>query len=162
MAINLQDGNKSMDPQVSKPNGTEFVNALNPADKITVSGGKLAISLSGKETKVYVAGLAAPTLWARSAHSYPVAGEITSDTAVFINAEAGPAGSVTNVVLGYSLDNGTNWQSLVMAVNTNWSSQGGAWYNATLGTLPAGTAVKYFVAANGESSAAYDNNNGQN
>lgn len=162
VAINLQDGNKSLDPQVSKPDGTEFVNALNPTDTLTVSGGKLAISLAGKETKVYVAGLAAPTLWARGTHSYPVAGEVTSDTAIFINAEAGPAGSVTNVELGYSLDNGTNWLSLAMTLNTNWSSQGGAWYNATLGTLPAGTAVQYFVVAQGDGDAAYDNNNGQN
>ena len=162
VAINVQDGNKNFDAQVSKPNGTEFVNALNPADKLTVGGNKLSIGLSGKETKVYVAGLAAPTLWARSTHSYPVAGEITSDTAIYVNAEAGPAGSVTNVVLGYSLDNGTNWLSMVMDVNTNWSSQGGAWYNATLGTLPAGTAVQYFVAAHGDGDSAYDNNNGQN
>ena len=162
VAINLGDGAKSLDPAVSKANGTEFVNALNPSDKLTVGGGKLAISLSGKETKVYVAGLAAPTLWARSAHSYPVAGEITADTPIYINAEAGPVANVTNVVLGYSLDNGTNWLSLAMTVNTNWSSQGGAWYNATLGTQPAGTAVKYFVAANGSGASAYDNNNGQN
>ncbi|NCA81657.1 MAG: hypothetical protein EOM72_02790 [Opitutae bacterium] len=162
VAINLQDGNKAMDPQVSKPNGTEFVNALNPADKVTVSGGKLAISLSGKETKVYVAGLAAPTLWARGAHSYPVAGEVTTDTAIYINAEAGPAGSVTNVVLGYSLDNGTNWQALAMTLNTNWSSQGGAWHNATLGLQPAGSIVQYFIEAQGAGSQAFDNNNGQN
>ena len=162
VAINLQDGNKAMDPQVTKPNGTEFVNALNPADTLTVSGGKLAINLTGKETKVYVAGLAAPTLWARGTHSYPVAGEVTADTPVYINAEAGPAANVTNVVLGYSLNNGTNWQSLAMTLNTNWSSQGGAWYNATLGTLAAGSAVQYFVVAQGDGSETYDNNTGQN
>jgi glycosidase len=163
VAINLQDGNKNFDAQVSKPDGTEFVNVLNPTDVLTVGGGKLAIGLSGKETKVYVAGVAAPTLWARGTHSYPVPGEVTSDTAIYINAEAGPAGSVTNVELGYSLDGGSTWETpIAMALNAEWSSQGGAWYNATLGTLPAGTAVQYFVAAHGDGDSAYDNNNGQN
>lgn len=163
VAINLQEGNKSLDPQVSKPNGTEFVNALNPSDKVTVSGGKLAITLTGKETKIYVAGLAAPTLWARGTQSYPIAGEITAETPVFVNAEAGPAASVTNVMLGYSLDNGTTWTSMTMAVNAEWSSEGGTWYNATLGLLPAGTVVQYFINAQGESSSqAADNNGGPN
>ena len=163
VAINLQDGNKALDPQVGKADGTEFVNALNPADKVTVSGGKLAISLSGKETKIYVAGVAAPTLWARGTHNYPVAGEVTSDTAIYINTEAGPVASVTNVLLGYSLNNGTTWTSMTMTVNTEWSSEGGKWYNATLGLLPAGTVVQYFINAQGaDSSQAWDNNGGPN
>ncbi|MDD2240156.1 MAG: alpha-amylase family glycosyl hydrolase [Kiritimatiellae bacterium] len=164
VAINLQDGNKSLDPQVSKPNGTEFVNALNPADSLTVSDGKLSISLSAKETKIYVAGVAAPTLWARGTHTYPAAGEVTSDTAIYINAEAGPASTVTNVLLGYSLDGGATWETpMAMTLNTEWSSEGGAWYNATLGLLPADTAVQYFIQVQGtEDTEAVDNNNGQN
>ncbi|HNS80740.1 MAG TPA: alpha-amylase family glycosyl hydrolase [Kiritimatiellia bacterium] len=162
VAINLGDGNKDLNPEVGK-DSTEFTNVLNPAEKVTSSGGRLSFSLSGKETKIFVAGTAAPALWARGTHSYPVAGEITSDTPIYINSEAGPAGSVTNVLLGYSLNGGTTWTTMVMAVNTNWSSQGGAWYNATLGTQPADTVVEYYIEAQGEAdSRAWDNNNGQN
>jgi glycosidase len=164
VAINLQDGDKFMDPQVAKPDGTEFVNALNPADTLTVSGGKLAINLSGKETRIYVAGMAAPTLWARGTHNYPAAGEVTSDTPIYINAEAGPAASVTNVALVYSLDGGTTWETPVtMTVNAEWSSEGGAWYNAELGLLPAETAVEYYIHVQGEEGAeTWDNNGGEN
>ena len=164
VAINVQDGDKSFDAQVSKPDGTEFVNALNATDTLTVSGGKLAVSLAGKETKIYVAGLAAPTLWARGTHNYPVAGEITSDTPIYVNAEAGPVASVTNVALEYSLDGGTTWETPVaMTVNAEWSSEGGAWYNATLGTLPAATVVEYFIHVQGaEGAEAWDSNNNQN
>ncbi len=164
VAINVQDGNKNFDAQVSKPDGTEFVNALNASDTLTVSGGKLAISLSGKETKIYVAGTAAPTLWARGTHNYPPAGEITSDTPVYINTEAGPVASVTNVALVYSLDGGATWETPVeMTLNAEWSSEGGAWYNAELGLLPAATVVEYFIHVQGaEGAEAWDSNNNQN
>lgn len=163
VAINLQDGNKSMSPQVGKADGTEFVNALNPADTLTVSGGRLSISLSGKETKIYVAGLATPTLWVRGTQNYPAAGDVTTDTPIYINTEAGPAGTVTNVLLGYSLNGGTTWTSMPMTVNAEWSSEGGAWYNASLGLLPAATEVEYYIVVEATGADdAYDNNNGQN
>jgi glycosidase len=71
VAINLQDGSKSINPTVSKPDGTEFVNALNASDKVTVSGGKISFSMTGKETKVYVAGITAPQMWVRGTHNSP-------------------------------------------------------------------------------------------
>lgn len=60
VALNTADGAVSLQPAVAKPDGTVFVNTLDPADTLTVSAGKLAVSLAGKETKVYVAGTSFP------------------------------------------------------------------------------------------------------
>jgi glycosidase len=60
VALNTADGNVSLTPQVAKPNGTLFVNTLNPGDTLTVSNNRLNVTLSGKETKIYVAGTSLP------------------------------------------------------------------------------------------------------
>ena len=60
VALNTADGNASLTPQVGKPNGTVFVNTLNPSDTLTVTGGTLNVSLTGKQTKIYVAGTSTP------------------------------------------------------------------------------------------------------
>ena len=60
VALNTADGNVSLTPQVGKPNGTVFVNTLNPSDTLNVSGGTLNVSLTGKQTKIYVAGTSSP------------------------------------------------------------------------------------------------------
>lgn len=162
VVINNNDGNSSVNPSVSKPNGTEFVNALNTNDKITVSGGKLSVSLTGKETKIYVAGAAAPQLWVRNGQTYPPNGEIVPPS-VYYNVEAGPLGSVTNVRLAYSVNNGQNWTYVPMAVNNDWSSEGGKWYNVESFALVGGAHVLYFFQAQGSgTNVAYDNNGGQN
>ena len=56
VALNTAEGNQSITPQVGKPNGTEFTNVLNPSEKVTVSDGRISFSLSGKESKIFVAG----------------------------------------------------------------------------------------------------------
>ncbi|HBA85495.1 MAG TPA: hypothetical protein DCZ95_15520 [Verrucomicrobia bacterium] len=57
IAINTDGGSKSCNPQVGKPDGTSFVNALNPSETIVVSGGRLAISVDGKGSKIFISGL---------------------------------------------------------------------------------------------------------
>ena len=162
VAINLLDGSKSINPTVSKADGTEFVNALNSADKVTVSGGKLTFTMSGKETKVYVAGIPTPQMWVRGTHNYPADGEATADTPIYVNTEAGPTGVVTSVKLGYSADGGTTW-SVSEMVATNWSSEGGTWFNKRLGQYAAGTVIKYYIEiADALGNKKWDNNGGQN
>ena len=57
VALNTSDNAiTSINPQVGKPNGTEFTNVLNPTEKVTVSGGRISFSLPGKDTKIFVAG----------------------------------------------------------------------------------------------------------
>jgi glycosidase len=162
VAINLQDGSKSINPTVSKPDGTEFVNALNASDKVTVSGGKISFSMTGKETKVYVAGITTPQMWVRGTHNSPADGAATATDAIYVNTEAGPTGVVTSVKVGYSSDNGTTW-NLISMTPTNWASQGGTWSFARLGTFPAATVIKYYIEiADANGNKKWDNNNGQN
>ena len=163
VAINLGDGSKSINPTVSKPDGTEFVNALNPSEKVTVSGGKLAFTMSGRETKAYVAGIPAPQMWVKGTHNYPADGVASSSDDVFVNTEAGPTGLVTSVKVGYSADGGTTWNSMTMTP-TNWtSSSTGTWYFAGLGKFPANSVIKYYIEiADAQGNKKWDNNNGLN
>ena len=162
VALNTADGSKSINPQVSKPDGTEFVNALSTSEKVTVSGGRLSFSLSGKETKVFVSGLASPEMWVRDTHASPVDGTATASDPIFINTEAGPTGTVTSVKVGYSADGGTTWQAVAMTA-TNWASTGGTWYFHRLGQYPAGTVIKYYIEiADANSNKKWDNNGGLN
>lgn len=160
VAFNTADQTESISPTVDKDDGTEFVNVLNPSETVTVSGGTISFSLNAKESKIFVAGTAAAPLWIRGTQNFPFDGEITPVTDIWINTEAGPAGDITNVVLGYNVDGG-DWLELPMNLNSDWSSQGGHWYNVTLGTHPAGTQVEYVIRAEGEDdSEVWDNNGG--
>ena len=162
VAFNTADGSKSINPQVGKPDGTEFVNALNTSEKVTVSGGRLSFSLTGKETKVFVAGLAAPEMWVRGTHASPVDGVATAVDPIFINTEAGPTGLVASVKVGYSVDGGTTWQAVAMTA-TNWASTGGTWYFNRLGQYPANTVIKYYIEiADAQGNKKWDNNGGLN
>ena len=67
VALNTAEGNLSINPQVGKPNGTEFTNVLNPTEKVTVSGGRISVTLSGKDSKIFVAGSLAKASEARAA-----------------------------------------------------------------------------------------------
>ncbi len=163
VALNTSDNTESINPQVGKPEGTEFFNTLNPSETVTVGGdSRISFSLAPKESKIFIAGQASATLWVRGTHNYPLDGDIQPISDIWINTEAGPAGDVTDVVLVYSVDGGA-WQELSMNVNTDWSSQGGSWYNATLGTHPAGTMVEYAILVEGEEdSEVWDDNDGSN
>ena len=101
-------------------------------------------------------------VWIRSTYNYPAAGDVTADTPLFVNAEAGPSGAVTRVTLGYSLDNGTNWIRTNMAANAEWASVGGQWFNSSLGLFAAGTTIKYFIEATDGVTTNWDNNRNQN
>jgi glycosidase len=57
IAINTDWGTKSCNPSVSKPDGTTFVNALNPSETVVVSGGKVSFSVDSKGSKIFVSGL---------------------------------------------------------------------------------------------------------
>ena len=53
---------------------------------------------------------------------------------------------------------GATWTTNAMALNPDWGSVGGAWYNANLGTFAEGTVVRYFVrATDGEETVVSDN-----
>lgn len=57
VAINTSDtGGAVINPQVGKPEGTQFVNVLNPSETVTVSAGRITFTLGGKDSKIFVAG----------------------------------------------------------------------------------------------------------
>jgi glycosidase len=162
VALNTADGNVSLSPSVGKPNGTEFVNVLNPTERITVSGGQLSINLSGKESKIFIAGLAAQSTWVRGTYSYPPAGQVDPTTIVYINTEAGPTGAVASVKAIYTTNNWVTSSNAILAANTEWASQGGMWYGASLGAFSAGAAIKFFIEVTDvQTNKVYDNNGQQ-
>lgn len=161
VAINTLDGSKPLNPSVNKPDGTEFVNALNTTDKLIVTGGKLNINLTGKQTKIYVAGLAVPQMSLKGTHNIPAGGAVNQTTPIFIHTEAGPTGLVAAVRLGFSANNGVTWQVVAMTP-TNFTSQGGTWFSTRLGQYPAGTVIKYYIEAEDTAGKKiWDSNNGQ-
>ena len=103
-----------------------------------------------------------PSLWIRGTHNYPAGGDVTASTPFFVNTEAGPSGQVTQVTLGYTTNSGAAWIRTNLAVNLEWSSVGGRWYNAGLGLFPAGTVIHYFLEVTDGSITNWDNNRGLN
>jgi glycosidase len=142
VALNTADGSVSLQPAVGKPNGTVFVNAWNPNDKLTVSGGKLDISLSGKETKIYVAGV-----------SQPSEASVTRDGNNFTftyRPNEGPLKGAASITLRVRADNGS-FSSVVMTNNAGV-------FTANY-TMPPGTATLTYYF---ESGSTVDNNSGSN
>lgn len=102
-----------------------------------------------------------PNIWLRGTHTWPAAADVTDADPLYFNIEAGPSGTVTSVTLGYHLnDNG--WIRTNMAVNTNWGSVGGQWYNLQLGPFAAGDVLNYYVDATDGTTTNWDNNGGAN
>lgn len=102
-----------------------------------------------------------PDVWLRGTHTWPAAADVTDADPVYFNVEAGPSGTVTSVTLGYHL-NGNGWIRTNMAVNTDWGSVGGRWYNLPLGPFAAGDVINYYVEATDGTTTNWDNNGGAN
>jgi glycosidase len=142
VALNTADGNVSLQPAVGKPNGTVFVNTLNPSDTLTVTGGTLNVSLAGKETKIYVVGVSQPS-------EVSVSRDGNNFTFTYRPNE-GPLKGAASITLQIRADNG----SFVPVVMTNNAGVFTATY-----TMPGGTdALTYYF----QSGSTIDNNNGGN
>ena len=102
-----------------------------------------------------------PNVWLRGTHTWPAAADVTDADPIYFNVEAGPSGTVTSVTLGYAL-NDSGWIRTNMAVNTDWSSVGGQWYNLQLGPFADGDVLDYYVEATDGSTTNWDNNGGAN
>ncbi|MFM8364621.1 MAG: chitobiase/beta-hexosaminidase C-terminal domain-containing protein, partial [Verrucomicrobiota bacterium] len=67
VAVNTSDNAiATINPQVAKPNGTEFTNVLNTSEKVTVSNGRITFPLGGRDSKIFVAGSLAKASEARA------------------------------------------------------------------------------------------------
>jgi glycosidase len=146
IAINTAWSTKSMTPAVTKPNGTVFVNVLNPAETATVSGGQLSFSVESKGSKIFVAGLG---------NSVAETSCNTTNITITYKPNGGPLASpVGNVHIGIGHDGNTGIIDAVMTLaGTNWT-YAYALTNATNDIT--------FWFHDEAGSPTYDNNNNQN
>lgn len=145
VAINTDWTTKSMNPQVSKPNGTVFVNVLNPTEQVTVSGGRLNFSVDSKGSKIFIAGA--------GASSVQTSCNATTLTITY-KPNAGPlANPVGNVRLGLRRNAETGFIDVVMTkVANDWTFA----YPLTSGT----TSVRFWFRDE-KVPPTYDNRDGQ-
>ncbi len=160
VAFNSADGGRSIEPSVDKPDGTEFTNALDTSEKVTVSGGKISFSLDGKASKIFIAGTSAVGPWIGNTRYWPVAGEITSASEVWIDVESNPKGALTNGSVVYDVNGAEDWQ--VAALSSNGESENNDLWHVNLGTFPAGAEVEFAVMLTDGETEYWDNNRAQN
>ncbi len=142
--FNTDWGTKTVQPQVGKPDGTVYINALNPTETATVSGGTLNISVEGKQSKIFIAGSSLTVQ--------------TSCDGTFVNITYDPAGgplaNAAQIWIGYGNDDFQNHTSAQMTL-----SEGKYTF-----AYPQTNAIRYldfYFRDNGDP-VTYDNRNGQN
>lgn len=149
VALNTADGSVSLTPQVSKPNGTVFVNTLNPSDTLTVSNNRLNVSLTGKETKIYVAGTSFPAEIGitRNGNTFTITykpNEGPLKGASSINFFARPAGNTSSPA------------PIVMTAGT------GGVFTATYQAPPGSENIEHWFNASVNGATVWDSNNSAN
>ncbi len=144
VAINTDWGAKSLNPLVGQPEGTVFRNALNPAETVTVSGGRLAFTVDAKGSKIFVAAPA----------SAVVATACTPTTlTITYTPQAGPLAAPAGAIHA-GIDGGLGIIDAVMTLS------GGIW-SAHYALSNAGDSVTFWFHDEAQP-PTYDNNNGQN
>jgi len=149
VALNTADNTVTLSPQVSKPNGTVFVNTLNPSDTLTVSGGALNVSLSGKETKIYVAGT-----------SFPAEIGVTRNGSTFTityKPNQGPLKGASSInFFARPVGNTSNPSPIVMTAGT------GGVFTATYQAPPGSENIEHWFNAVINGTIVWDSNNNAN
>jgi hypothetical protein len=117
VALNTSDNAiNSINPQVAKANGTEFVNVLNPTEKVTVSGGRIAFPLAGKDTKIFVAGSLSKASEARATSD-------ATDVTITYTPNDGPLKTLTTPIqVGLKVDGGAEqFVDMTAGPNGTWT-----------------------------------------
>ncbi len=144
VAINTDWGSKSCNPEVSKPDGTTFVNVLNESETIDVSGGRLSFSVEGKGSKIFVAGPGGSEV------------NVSCDTVtltVTYTPNDGPLSGVDPIYIGIGHDGSQDVMNVAMTPSGDDWAYGYAISNAT-------NWVNFWFHDNG--TPTYDNNGGEN
>ncbi len=116
VALNTADGNQSINPQVGKPNGTEFVNVLNPSEKVTVSNGRISFSLGGKDSKIFVAGALSKASEARATSG------ATDVTITYVPHDGPLKNAVGTIQVGLRIDGGAEeFFDMTAGPNGTWA-----------------------------------------
>lgn len=144
VVFNTDWGTQSCQPAVGKPDGTVYVNMLNPAESLTVSGGKLNVSVDGKQSKIFVAGAS----FAVQTECGPDVLTITYDPA------GGPLEGAAGVHIGIGYD---GFQGHTGGPMTLVEGK----YEFVYAHSNAQTEIEFYFH-DGQEPRTYDNNNGQN
>lgn len=138
---------KSANPQVARPDGTVYENKLNPGETATVSGGRLNVTVDGKQSKIFVAG---------QGQSQVTTSCSVSNLVVNYIPGGGPLASPTgNIRIEISHDGGQRATSAVMQVSGSTRT-----YNYTL--VQGAMSNVTFWFRDEAPTPKVDNNNGQN
>ena len=143
VVFNTDWGTKNCQPAVGKPNGTVFVNALNPTETLTVTDGKLNVSVDGKQSKIFIAG---------SSMTVQTSCNGTHVQIVYDKA-GGPLANAAQIWIGYGNDGFLNHTSALMTlVDGKYTF-----------SYPQTNANRFlnFYFHNGQEPRTYDNRNGQ-
>lgn len=128
-------------PGVPRPTGTIYINALNPSETLTNSGGgSVPVTIGGQSAKIFVPADQMNLRWVGNTYNWPASPVAGQD--LWINSSSWPQGGGVAGVVAWSTNN-TTW-------TTNAMPYAGAeatndWWHANLGQFPAGTTVKYSV-----------------
>lgn len=158
------DNWQNCNPEVSKPDGTTFTNVLDTNETLTVSGGRLDISMPTRGLKVFVAGdLINPPIRISNTRQWPLQGNISSATEVYIDADTAPKGSAVSGEVITSTDGGNNWTAHSLVRNPDFDTDDTDAWNANLGTFSGDAAVLYAVNfTDDEGETSWDSNAGEN
>ncbi|MEX1045411.1 MAG: alpha-amylase family glycosyl hydrolase [Chthoniobacterales bacterium] len=116
VALNTAEGNVTINPMVGKPNGTEFTNVLNPSEKITVTNGRLSFSLSGKDSKIFVAGALSKAPEARATSN------ATEVTISYVPHDGPLKAAVGTIQVGLRIDGGAEqFVDMTAGANGVWT-----------------------------------------
>ena len=117
VALNTSDNAiTSINPQVAKANGTEFINVLNPTEKVTVSGGRIAFPLAGKDTKIFVAGSLSKPSEARATS------DATNVTVTYTPNDGPLKTSTAPIQIGLKVDGGAEqFVNMIAGPNGTWT-----------------------------------------
>ena len=183
VVLNTADGAQDAWINTGRPN-TEF-KENGTGDAVTSGAdGNIHVSLDGKGSKVYIcnfvdnsadvggSGGGSSGMWMAGTYGWPTESATTDDT-IYINTEAGPAGTVKEIEVFYYLNPtiGGDWpssepgSSVMMEINTNWTSQAGAWWHAEIpaSAITSSGTLHYWLCARDEAgNEIFDSNNGRN
>lgn len=100
-----------------------------------------------------------PVQWIGHHYHYPFAGDIDATDDFWVNVESWPKDTAISARVVYSLDGGTTWNSTDMV---KAGVQGNNdWWHLNVGTLPAGTTIRYAIEVKGgDGGSKWDTNGG--
>ncbi len=147
VVINTAWNTKTCNPAVNKPNGTVYVNKLNESDTLTVSDGKLNVSIDGKGSKVYIAG--------QGSSEVSTACDATTLTITYTPGGGPLASPIGGIRMGIGHDGNQGIIDVAMTPSGGKWTYGYALSNAT-------NNVTFWFHDEATPTPTYDNNNNQN